>query len=70
VDRDNFPTILKHVTNRLATDGSLPVEGVAQAIREQREAGNISDRVSVEKVLRLEPLHQAQAKLGIEVAQS
>ncbi len=70
VDRDNFPTILKHVSNRLATDGSLPVEGVEQAIREQREAGNISDRVSIEKVLRLEALHQAQAKLGIEVAQS
>lgn len=65
-DRENFPVVIRHVANRIAEDGSLSIEGVAQSIKEQREAGNISKQITLDRVLRLEPLRQAQKELGVK----
>jgi len=66
VDRRNFPKMMEGQWHRLSPDGSFPLEGVEQVIEEQKEAGNISAKVELEKVVRLEPLYQAQRDLGIE----
>jgi ABC-type nitrate/sulfonate/bicarbonate transport system substrate-binding protein len=64
----NYPKMMEGQWHRLSPDGSLPLEGVEQVIKEQKEAGNISARVELEKVVRLAPLHEAQRELGIEPA--
>ena len=66
VDRRNFPKVMEGQWHRLSPDGSFPLEGVEQVIKEQKEAGNISAKVELEKVVRLAPLYQAQKELGIE----
>ncbi|MCH6546682.1 MAG: hypothetical protein IH796_11900, partial [Deltaproteobacteria bacterium] len=70
VDRRNFPKVMEGQWHRLSPDGSFPLEGVEQIIKEQKEAGNISAKVELEKVVRLAPLYQAQKELGIEPSQN
>ncbi len=67
IDRENFPITLERVRNRIAPDGRLPLDGVEQAIQEQREEGAVSEKFAMADVLRLEPLRQAQRELGIEL---
>lgn len=69
-DRENFPVVIGHVANRIAEDGTLSIEGVMQSIKEQREAGNITERITLDRVLRIGPLRQAQKELGIEPGQN
>lgn len=64
-DQRSFPKMMEGQWHRLSPDGSLPLEGVEQVITEQKEAGSISDRITLERALRLEPLYQAQRELGI-----
>lgn len=65
-DKRSFPKMMEGQWHRLSPDGSLPIDGVDQVIREQKEAGNISERITLKQVLKLEPLYQAQRELGIQ----
>lgn len=65
-EKRSFPKMMEGQWHRLSPDGSLPLDGVEQVIREQKEAGNISEKITLERVLRLEPLYQAQRELGIQ----
>ena len=52
----------------MSPDGSFPIEGVEQAIKEQKEAGAISDAITLHRVIQLEPLYDAQKELGLRPA--
>jgi len=65
VDRENYDKVMEGQWYRLSPDGSFPIDGVEQVIKEQKEAGNISDAVTLDRVMRLEPLYDAQKELGI-----
>lgn len=65
-DRKNYSVTAGGFAYRKAPDGTLPIEGIEQAIRESREEGRISNRIGVNEVVRLEPLFQAQKELGIQ----
>lgn len=64
-DRKNFPVTAGGFAYRKAVDGTVPLDGVEQAIKEAREEGRISNRLSVNEVVRLGPLHEAQKELGV-----
>jgi len=42
------------------------LDGVEQAIKEQREEGRVSEKITLDNVVRVEPLRQAQRELGIQ----
>jgi ABC-type nitrate/sulfonate/bicarbonate transport system substrate-binding protein len=64
-DRKNYSVTAGGFAHRKAHDGSIPLDGIEQAIRESREEGRISDRLTLDRVVVLDPLRQAQKELGI-----
>ena len=68
VDRENYDKVMEGQWYRLSPDGSFPLDGVEQVIKEQKEAGKISDAITLDRVLQLEPLYDAQKELGIRPA--
>jgi ABC-type nitrate/sulfonate/bicarbonate transport system substrate-binding protein len=68
VDRNNFPVTAGGFAHRKAPDGTVPLEGIEQSMREARAEGRISERLTLDQVVVLDPLRGAQRELGIRVA--
>ncbi len=66
VDRQNFQVTAGGFKHRKSPDGTIPLDGVEQAIKEQREEGRVSEKITLDNVVRVEPLRQAQRELGIQ----
>ncbi|HLY67007.1 MAG TPA: hypothetical protein VKU60_15840, partial [Chloroflexota bacterium] len=63
-ERENWAELLAQVRRRM-TDGSLPLEGLEVILTEQQQAGNVSAGLTLDRVVRLDPLHEAQRELGL-----
>ena len=66
VDRNNYPVTAGGFQHRKSPNGTIPLDGVEQAIKEQREDGWISKGLTLDNVVRGEPLRQAQKELGVQ----
>jgi len=60
-----FDAIFDALYTRIPPDCHLPLQGIEQAIAEQVQAGQIDTSITVERIVRIEPLRQAQKELGL-----
>jgi ABC-type nitrate/sulfonate/bicarbonate transport system substrate-binding protein len=64
-ERANWDVVLGHVRKRMSPDASFPEGSLEQVLAEQREAGAISDRLTLDRVVRLDAVQDAQRELGL-----
>jgi ABC-type nitrate/sulfonate/bicarbonate transport system substrate-binding protein len=69
-ERANWSLVFGYVQRRISPDAALPLDGLEQVLAEQREAGNVSTDLAIDRLVRLDPLHEAQRALGLAPASS
>ncbi len=50
---------------RIPPDCHLPLDAVGQAIKEQIAQGNIDESITVERIVRIKALQEAQQEVGV-----
>jgi len=67
-DRKLFEAMFENSYTRIPPDCHLPVEAVDQAIKEQIAQGNIDESITVERIVRIKALQEAQQEVGVTVS--
>jgi len=60
-----FDAIFDALYTRIPPDCHLPVQGIEQAIKEQIAGGQIDGNMTVDQIVRIKPLEEAQKELGV-----
>ena len=63
-----FHTMFENSYTRIPPDCHLPLEAVEQSIREQIEQGQIDESVTLERVVKIKALEEAQREVGLVTA--
>ncbi len=64
-DRKLFEAMFENSYTRIPPDCHLPLEAVGQAIKEQIAQGNIDESITVERIVRIKALQEAQQEVGL-----
>jgi ABC-type nitrate/sulfonate/bicarbonate transport system substrate-binding protein len=65
IDDAQWPKVMEIVRGLLSEDIAPVTAGIELAIKREREAGRVPDDYTLDKLLRLDPLKQAQKELGL-----
>ncbi len=64
-DRKLFEAMFENSYTRIPPDCHLPLEAVGQAIKEQQAQGNIDESITVDRIVRIKALQEAQEEVGL-----